>query len=160
MNGDRLTTTKPTQPEPSFTDPDLVDRIFEYLLAEFPQIAGPRLEESKRAVRDEFRGARSYIASRGPTERQQLAQQVLSLFDGRNASEVARRLQIGRTTVYRLLKQSGAAKTSSTFAVNGTGKPVRSKPSEPTAAALNLDTTWPSPKPISTPSTPPLPAAN
>ena len=37
-----------------------------------------------------------------------LATQVLSLFNGRNATEVARCLNISRATVYRLLKQPGA----------------------------------------------------
>ncbi|MGH6625155.1 MAG: helix-turn-helix domain-containing protein [Burkholderiaceae bacterium] len=89
--------------------PDLVDRIFDYLLAEFPQISD-QISQRKAAVRAEFMGEKCYIAGRATSERQQLVQQVLALFDGRNASEVARRLQISRATVYRILKQPGGTK--------------------------------------------------
>ena len=96
-------------------EPDLVDRIFDYLLAEFPQIAGQppeKIAATKTAVRAEFRGEECYIAARPPTARQQLVTQVLALFNGRNATEVARRLQISRATVYRVLKQPGRPKPS------------------------------------------------
>lgn len=95
-------------------EPDLVDRIFDYLLAEFPAIAG-HADKLKRAVRSEFRGEECYIAGRPATERQQQVAQVLALFNGRNASEVARRLGISRVTVWRMLKQSGDVKTVSAF---------------------------------------------
>lgn len=125
-----------------FRDPDLVDRIFEYLLSEFPQIAGDRFDQAKRAVRDEFRGEEVYIAARAPTERQRLVQEVLSLFNGRNAAEVARRLRISRATVYRCLKQPGrrAAANSLTFPGNETGYPVGSRqdpPAAPAAGSVN-----------------------
>lgn len=94
------------------TDPDLVDRIFEYLLSEFPQIAGEQFSAAKVAVRAEFRGEEVYIPARGATARQQLAAEVLALFNGRNASEVARKLKISRASVYRFLKQAGGSKPS------------------------------------------------
>lgn len=120
---------------PTITDPDLVDRIFDYLIAEFPQIAGARLEQSRKAVRAQFGGERHWIPSRGLSEQQQLAQQVLALFNGRNAREVARRLQVSRATVYRYLKQPEPEKTVSALPVNETKGPVRSKPSDATLAA-------------------------
>lgn len=86
-------------------EPDLVDRIFEYLLAEFPHIAGEQFAKTKAAVREEFKGEEIYIPARGATERQNLIREVLSLFNGRNATEVARRLHISRASVYRFLKQ-------------------------------------------------------
>ena len=89
-------------------EPDLVDRIFDYIMAELPEIAAS-MQKHKDAVRAEFRGEECYIASRPATARQQTVSQVLSLFDGRNATEVARRLQISRATVYRVLKQPGRA---------------------------------------------------
>lgn len=92
-------------------EPDLVDRIFDYILAEFPQISAS-VQKHKAAVRAEFKGEECYIAGKPATARQQQVSQVLALFNGRNASEVARRLQIGRTTVYRVLKQHGHAKQS------------------------------------------------
>lgn len=88
-------------------DPDLVDRIFEYLLAEFPQLAGPRLDDARKAVREEFAGREVYIPHRAASEQQVLVRSVLEYFNGRNAAEVGRRLGISRATVYRLLKQAG-----------------------------------------------------
>jgi len=87
-------------------EPDLVDRIFEYLLAEFPQLAGDaaRVQKAQTAVRAEFAGEEVYIQKRSSKD---IAAEVLRLFNGRNATEVARRLQIHRATVYRYLKQSG-----------------------------------------------------
>ncbi|MES2909875.1 MAG: helix-turn-helix domain-containing protein [Pseudomonadota bacterium] len=124
--------TKSTVPAQQISDPDLVDRIFEYLLTEFPQIAGDRLEESKKAVRGEFGGQRPYIATRASTD---LAKKVLSLFDGRNAREVARRLGVSRGTVYRVIKQAGEEKKSHVLPSNETTRAVRSKPSVATLAA-------------------------
>ncbi len=88
-------------------EPDMIDRLFEYVLAELPDIPGQRLQALKAAVRAEFAGEKQWIAKRPPTERQRLIAEVFALFDGRNATEVARRLGIGRTTVYRILKQPG-----------------------------------------------------
>ena len=96
-------------------EPDLVDRIFDYILSD-PHLAaaltalgsesGRKLESIKASVRSEFRGEECYIAGRPATERQRTVARVLALFNGRNASEVARRLGIGRSTVYRILKQA------------------------------------------------------
>lgn len=87
-------------------EPDLVDRIFEYLLAEFPHLGGEemRIKNAQAAVRAEFAGQILYIQKRSSRE---MACEVLRLFDGRNATEVARRLGINRATVYRYLKQAG-----------------------------------------------------
>lgn len=87
-------------------EPDLVDRIFEYLLAEFPQLAGDAatVQKVQTAVRAEFAGEEVYIQKRSSRD---IAAEVLRLFNGRNATEVARRLRIHRATVYRYLKQSG-----------------------------------------------------
>ncbi len=86
--------------------PDLVDRIFDYLLEEFPQLAGDadRLKKAEAAVRAEFAGAGVYLQKRGSKD---VAAEVLRLFNGRNATEVARKLGIHRATVYRYLKQPG-----------------------------------------------------
>lgn len=91
-------------------EPDLVDRIFDYILAEFPAIAGQppdKIATTKAAVRAEFKGEECYIAGRPASARQEMVSNVLALFNGRNAAEVARRLQISRATVYRVLKQPG-----------------------------------------------------
>lgn len=86
-------------------DPDLVDRIFEYILEQLPEIAG-RHHEIKQAIRSEFAKQRAYVRERRLTGAP-LALEVARLFNGRNATEVARELQISRATVYRLLKQPG-----------------------------------------------------
>ena len=103
-------------------NPDLVDRIFEYIFSDPALAAAVRMhaqaqhgnehnnvDHIKTAVRAEFRGEMFYVASRPDTERQKIVAQTLALFNGRNATEVARRLGIGRTTVYRYLKQAGGS---------------------------------------------------
>jgi transcriptional regulator of acetoin/glycerol metabolism len=85
-------------------DPDLVDRVFDYLVQMLPELA-PRRAEVTDALREEFSGSHVYIRKRG--QRHDLVRQVLAMFDGRNATEVARQLDISRPTVYRMLKQSG-----------------------------------------------------
>lgn len=87
-------------------EPDFVDRIFDYLLSEFPQLAGDaeRMQKAQTAVRAEFAGEEVYIQKRSSRD---LASEVLQHFNGRNASEVARRLGVSRRTVYRHLKQPG-----------------------------------------------------
>lgn len=85
-------------------DPDLVDRIFEYIREEFPEIPSARVADLRAATRAEFGGDRQYIRT---DRRRALAAEALRLFNGRNATEVARRLGISRATVFRLLKQPG-----------------------------------------------------
>src|SRR5687768_12495515 len=92
-------------------DADLVDRIFEYVLQEFPEIQRARLQAAKRSVRERFGGREEYVRSAATVEREEQADQVLALFNGRNATEVARRLKISRATVYRLIKQPGRKKS-------------------------------------------------
>jgi len=126
-----MTDTSPTPQLDALVlaEPDLVDRIFDYLLAEFPQIAGRPLDAARQAVREEFAGQEVYIAARSS---ERLAVQVLALFNGRNASEVARRLNISRASVYRYLKQPGGRK-SQFFLESETGGAVRSATTAPTA---------------------------
>lgn len=91
-----------------FADADLVDRIFAFILAEFPEIDRSNLREAELAIREEFGGnPDNYVRTAHALRRRQLAHQVLALFNGRNASEVAQRLGISRPTVYRILKQPG-----------------------------------------------------
>lgn len=87
-------------------DSDLVDRIFDYVVELIPEIKDRSLDHVKQAVRQEFAGDRVYIQARTSSS-YRLAAQALELFNGRNATEVARKLQVSRATVYRLLKQPG-----------------------------------------------------
>lgn len=89
-----------------FDNPDVVDAIFKCLAEEFPELA-PRLGLLQSEVRSEFQGIEIYIARRSPALRKKRTEQVLQLFNGRNAADVARALGIGRTTVYRIIKQAG-----------------------------------------------------
>lgn len=100
---------EPTLRDRLVAEPDLVDRIFDYVVALLPEL-GPRHVEVKLAVRAEFAGDRAYVLRRDRNGSHPLARQVLSLFNGRNATEVARELHISRATVYRVLKQPGTLK--------------------------------------------------
>ena len=97
------------QPPADPAEADLVDRIFDYIVTQLPEAAAalPRVDELKADVRAEFAGSMCYVAIAPKTERGRRVSEVLRLFDGRNATEVARRLNISRATVYRLIKQSG-----------------------------------------------------
>lgn len=90
-----------------FGDADVVDRVFEFVRELLPEDSGvaAELEEIKRQVRREFGGREVYIHRRRDEETRVRAERVLAMFNGRNASEVARRLGIGRATVYRIIKQ-------------------------------------------------------
>ena len=88
---------------------DLVDRIFDFLHKQLPAWAGKELEEAKTIIREEF-GGEPGVFKRSPADKERIKQMVLGKFNNRNASELARELGIGRTTVYRLLKQPGVPK--------------------------------------------------
>ncbi|MDK6078934.1 Mor transcription activator family protein [Massilia varians] len=92
-----------------FEDPDLVDAIFAFIETEFPDMAS-RTALLKEEVRREFSGIEIYIPRRSVAERARITAEVLRVFNGRNAAEVARRLGIGRATVYRIIKQEGGKK--------------------------------------------------
>lgn len=92
-----------------FSDPDLVDAIFAFIEAEFPDFS-QRAAVLKEEVRREFSGIEIYIPRRSVAERARITAEVLRMFNGRNATEVARRLNIGRATVYRIIKQDGDKK--------------------------------------------------
>lgn len=91
--------------------PDLVDRIFDYIVSEFPEMRD-RAVEIKQEVRAEFGGEEQYVMSAADSVRSQRMAEVLRLFNGRNASEVSRRLNISRASVYRYIKQAGSTEQS------------------------------------------------
>jgi Mor family transcriptional regulator len=91
------------------SNPDLIDLIFEYIIADMPEMR-ERAQALKESTRREFGGIETYIPRRSDADRQKLAILVLELFNGRNATEIARRLNIGRASVYRIIKTHGVKK--------------------------------------------------
>jgi plasmid stabilization system protein ParE len=85
---------------------DLIDAVISYVVSIHPEL-GTQRDDMTEALRAEFGGQRWYVSARPETDRQRKARQVLETFNGRNAREVARTLQISRATVYRILKQPG-----------------------------------------------------
>lgn len=90
-------------------DPDLIDAIFAFIAIEFPEMR-ERAAELKQMARREFAGIETYIPRRPKAERDRIVLEVMRLFDGRNATEVARRLNISRASVYRIIKTPGGKK--------------------------------------------------
>lgn len=89
-----------------FSNPDLIDAIFEFIVLEFPEMR-ERALVLKESARKEFAGIETYIPRRSQAERDQMVRDVMSSFNGRNATEVARRLNISRASVYRIIKTDG-----------------------------------------------------
>lgn len=91
-----------------FADPDLVDRIFDYVVALIPELNSAEIEPTKAAIRKEFGGVEQYVRSESVDRRKrEMEREVRRMFDGRNATQIARVLNISRATVYRCLKQPG-----------------------------------------------------
>jgi Mor family transcriptional regulator len=88
--------------------PDLVDLVIEYVTSIAPDL-GTRREQIEQDLRAEFGGESHYVQARVETARQRRAREVLAIFNGRNATEVARRLKMSRASVYRYIKQPGPA---------------------------------------------------
>jgi hypothetical protein len=108
-----MTDHKPIKP-PNFSgrmaDPDFVDRVWDYMLQSFPQLAGipsGQVDDVKQHIRRSERGERPYITPASAASREREAQHILRLFNGRNATEVAREVGCSRAKVYRVLKQAG-----------------------------------------------------
>ena len=85
---------------------DLIDKIFEFIEIEFPEVR-ERAAVLKSLARQEFAGIETYIPRRSHAERDNIVREVGVLFNGRNAIDVARQLNISRASVYRILKLSG-----------------------------------------------------
>lgn len=91
-------------------EPDFVASLLDLLCAQKPELEEDRARLDG-ALRQHFGGDRYYVAARTPQqESDDTARTVLALFNGRNAREVARKLGIGRASVYRYLKQAGGKK--------------------------------------------------
>lgn len=71
-----------------------------------PEVAGMVGAEITADMARTWHGQRVYIGKRA-LDRKRLSEDVRRRFNGRNAREVARELDIGRATVYRHIKTSG-----------------------------------------------------
>lgn len=78
------------------------------LLARAGLLSDDARPEADKALRQHFKGSTYYVAASAPADSEE-ARRVLARFNGRNPREVARELGISRATVYRKLKQPGAA---------------------------------------------------
>lgn len=107
------TSVSPVGTTTTTTEPDLLDRIFDFLQAELHQAVPvpvpARLERIKARTRAEFGGCECYILR---TDRDRRVSEILRLFNGRNAAEVASLLNIDRATVYRVVKRAKCSKPS------------------------------------------------
>lgn len=103
-----IDTAKREELDPDFV-PDLVDRMFDYLVELVPEIQRTEsgLERVQAALRKEFAGQEVYIPARSSVSKAEERRAVLQLWNGRNATTIARTLGISRATVYRYLKQPG-----------------------------------------------------
>jgi Mor family transcriptional regulator len=88
---------------------DLIDKIFEFIQIEFPEMRD-KASALKELARREFAGIETYIPRRSQAERDRIVAEVMVLFNGRNATEVGRRLNISRASVYRIIKTPGTKK--------------------------------------------------
>lgn len=83
-------------------------RVVQKLMPELTDDLAAQLEDE---LRQELAGDRvavwGQISKRSQAERDRIKMEVRRRFNGRNATEVARDLKIGRATVYRILKTSG-----------------------------------------------------
>lgn len=85
---------------------DLLRRIIETIQEMHPSFTDDLAREIESSLRAEFAGETAYIYKH-KAERDRLMFEVRQRFNGRNATEIARELGIGRTTVYRIIKTSG-----------------------------------------------------
>lgn len=90
-------------------EPDLVTAIFDLLCEKHPGVAEER-GKLETAVRQHFKGLRGTVTDRPASST--TAERVLALFNGRNTREVARRLGLSRSQVYRYIKQPGRKTTA------------------------------------------------
>lgn len=72
-----------------------------------PEISKQIAQLIEKRLRDEMAGDRGYISSSSTASKEEKYARVRRMFNGRNATEIARELNIGRATVYRILKKPG-----------------------------------------------------
>ena len=94
-------------------DPDIVDRMFDYLLSTMPDLRerAAELAKAEHQLRSEFRASRG-LHVRAPArddERDEMRRQVLEFPPTTSAREVARRVGVSRSTVCRYRHDAGVS---------------------------------------------------
>jgi DNA-binding NtrC family response regulator len=86
---------------------DFVEGVLDLVCAIKPMTEEER-SAAAQAVRRHYGSEKHYVAARGPdADADAVARKVLSRLNGRNARTIARELGIGKSTVYRKIKQHG-----------------------------------------------------
>lgn len=94
------------------SEPDVVDKIFEYLSEQIPKfndLSEEEIENLKMDVREEFSG-KHYVKTNRAKNREKIGGRVLAMFNGRNTHELARIFNISPSTVRRIIRQPGGVK--------------------------------------------------
>lgn len=71
------------------------------------ELAAQLEDELRREIAGDREVIRGVISKQSLEKREIIKEEVRRRFNGRNATEVARDLKIGRATVYRILKTAG-----------------------------------------------------
>lgn len=93
---------------------DLIDKLFEFIQIEFSEMHDKAFA-LKELARWEFAGIETYIPRRSQAERDRIAREVITVFSGSNAHEVAKRLCIRRSSVYRIIKASAKTRNKNNY---------------------------------------------
>ena len=87
---------------------DVANEIMKRLAPELaPEVSKQIALLMEYRLRAEMAGDRGYISTVSTATREKKHEQVRRMFNGRNATQIARELKIGRATVYRILKKPG-----------------------------------------------------
>lgn len=87
---------------------DIAYEVASDMMKQWPaEIRRKLAEKIEERLRREMAGDRGYISGASIGTRQEKYDRVRRMFNGRNATEIARELKIGRATVYRILKTPG-----------------------------------------------------
>jgi Mor family transcriptional regulator len=90
-------------------DNDILHRAIERLRKKIPGITDAAAAALELELLEEFAGETHYIPKSRlvKARRQVIVMETRRRFNGRNATEIARELGIGRATVYRIIKTPG-----------------------------------------------------
>lgn len=86
----------------------VIAKVTAEVVADSPHEIGPQIAiRVGQWMRTNMPGTAGYIGGQSAAARRARHDQVRRMFNGRNATEIARKIGISRATVYRILKTSG-----------------------------------------------------